>query len=206
MFLTPKELDLNQQQINEICEKLWKEVLENSKKKHSVCPECGVALGENHLNECKIKQWQKSNFNIKSPSIWKGINIGIKECYDLKLICFNTSPQVLKWTFDLNKWSVSGKPIKIAKLESIFSNLDENEIVEYKDNFGNWYLFNSTFQKSKFFSPVEIRKRKITIPQEQWGVHKTHCCSSGCKYGDKDCPVVLGLISGIPKSQYENGF
>lgn len=32
------------------------------------------------------------------------------------------------------------------------------------------------------------------IPESQWGVHKHHCCKNhGCKYGDKDCPVVLGL-------------
>jgi hypothetical protein len=25
-------------------------------------------------------------------------------------------------------------------------------------------------------------------------VHSTHCCTQhGCKYGDKDCPVVLGI-------------
>ena len=33
------------------------------------------------------------------------------------------------------------------------------------------------------------------IPKDRWGVHETHCCIiDGCKYGDKDCPVVLGLI------------
>ena len=27
------------------------------------------------------------------------------------------------------------------------------------------------------------------------GVHAAHCCKwHGCKYGDKDCPVVLGKI------------
>ena len=27
------------------------------------------------------------------------------------------------------------------------------------------------------------------------GVHVIHCCSKcGCKYGDKDCPVVLGTV------------
>ena len=27
------------------------------------------------------------------------------------------------------------------------------------------------------------------------GVHETHCCVvHGCKYGDEDCPVVLGKI------------
>ena len=27
------------------------------------------------------------------------------------------------------------------------------------------------------------------------GVHASHCCKwHGCKYGDKDCPVVLGKV------------
>jgi len=27
------------------------------------------------------------------------------------------------------------------------------------------------------------------------GVHRTHCCiKHGCKYGDRDCPVVLGKV------------
>jgi len=25
-------------------------------------------------------------------------------------------------------------------------------------------------------------------------VHSTHCCTYGCKYGDKDCPVATGTI------------
>ena len=30
--------------------------------------------------------------------------------------------------------------------------------------------------------------------KEHWGVHESHCCPKhGCKYGDADCPVVLGL-------------
>lgn len=38
-------------------------------------------------------------------------------------------------------------------------------------------------------------KLTTSIPKEQWGVHKTHCCKNhGCKYGDDDCPVVLNLI------------
>lgn len=31
-------------------------------------------------------------------------------------------------------------------------------------------------------------------PINKWGVHETHCCSShGCKYGDNDCCVELGI-------------
>jgi hypothetical protein len=29
----------------------------------------------------------------------------------------------------------------------------------------------------------------------RYGVHETHCCKThGCKYGDEDCPVVLGIV------------
>lgn len=49
----------------------------------------------------------------------------------------------------------------------------------------------------------EVRKSstaKTSIPEEEWGVHRTHCCfKHGCKYGDNDCPVVLGII----KQDYE---
>lgn len=39
-----------------------------------------------------------------------------------------------------------------------------------------------------------MNEAKCDIPKEQWGVHITHCCNEhGCKYGDKGCPVELGL-------------
>jgi hypothetical protein len=35
---------------------------------------------------------------------------------------------------------------------------------------------------------------KAMANKEHWGVHESHCCPKhGCKYGDNDCPVVLGL-------------
>jgi len=38
-------------------------------------------------------------------------------------------------------------------------------------------------------------EKTTSIPKERWGVHETHCCKRhGCKYGDEDCPVELGLI------------
>ena len=39
------------------------------------------------------------------------------------------------------------------------------------------------------------KKHKTSIDKSKFGVHKTHCCiQHGCKYGDDDCPVVLGII------------
>ena len=36
---------------------------------------------------------------------------------------------------------------------------------------------------------------KTSIPEDDWGVHESHCCSKhGCKYGDVDCPVALDII------------
>ena len=33
------------------------------------------------------------------------------------------------------------------------------------------------------------------MDKNQYGVHRTHCCiKHGCKYNDKDCPVVSGEI------------
>ena len=41
-----------------------------------------------------------------------------------------------------------------------------------------------------------IQSGRTTIPTEKWGVHESHCCKlEGCKYGAKDCPVVLGLTA-----------
>lgn len=35
---------------------------------------------------------------------------------------------------------------------------------------------------------------KALADKENWGVHESHCCPNhGCKYGDPECPVVLGL-------------
>lgn len=42
---------------------------------------------------------------------------------------------------------------------------------------------------------IRSKSATTTIPHARWDVHRTHCCfKHGCKYGDKDCPVELGLI------------
>lgn len=40
--------------------------------------------------------------------------------------------------------------------------------------------------------------RTLMRPREFESVHDSHCCPEhGCKYGDDDCPVVLGKERGI---------
>lgn len=41
---------------------------------------------------------------------------------------------------------------------------------------------------------IAMAKGKSTTPKNKWGVHEIHCCiTHGCKYGDRDCPVTMGL-------------
>jgi len=51
------------------------------------------------------------------------------------------------------------------------------------------------FERKQKEKEIAVKKGKTTIPKEKYGVHETHCCiNHGCKYGDIDCPVCLGLI------------
>lgn len=41
----------------------------------------------------------------------------------------------------------------------------------------------------------DLIENPTSIPKEKWGVHKGHCCVlHGCKYGNEDCPVTMGLV------------
>jgi len=43
--------------------------------------------------------------------------------------------------------------------------------------------------------PSNDKPVSVGISQKKYDIHRTHCCTEhGCKYGDKDCPVELGLI------------
>lgn len=49
----------------------------------------------------------------------------------------------------------------------------------------------------------------MNIPQKRQtmtniGVHATHCCKKhGCKYGDQNCPVELGIVKEVYPFQCE---
>lgn len=41
---------------------------------------------------------------------------------------------------------------------------------------------------------IKETKKKTKIPKKYFGVHENHCCViHGCKYGEKDCSVVLKI-------------
>jgi hypothetical protein len=100
MFIKPE--NLTTEQINEICEKLWKEELLH----YSDCPDCGVNPNQQHLNNCDVARCticgrQKLGCDCEKGEndIWEGIWPGIKKCYENKLICFDTV--TLQWMFNL---------------------------------------------------------------------------------------------------------
>ena len=110
MFLTAKDLGLSQHEVNKINERLWKE-----REPLGKCPDCQVNPGEIHLKGCDVAHClncgQQTIFwdcceNIEND-IWSGLWPGVKECYEQKLICFDTckypsSNEYIGWCFDLN--------------------------------------------------------------------------------------------------------
>jgi hypothetical protein len=116
MFLTTQEKKLSQKEIDQICEKLW------SEEKISNCPDCGVKPGEVHGPNCDISRcincgeqtiFEDCCENIQYD-IWSGKWPGVKECYENKLICYDTCQWPdgsgdIGWCFDLNEWARTGR-------------------------------------------------------------------------------------------------
>jgi len=51
------------------------------------------------------------------------------------------------------------------------------------------------YDEIRKFEETAASLYQTTKTRKEWGVHRTHCCSKhGCKYGDADCPVAIGLI------------
>jgi len=101
MFLTPEQENLTQEKIKEICEVLW------DKECETVCPDCGVKPGEQHDGYCDVARCTACGGQLLScecedgkADVWSGLWPGVKECYERKLIAFDTISG--KWCFDLN--------------------------------------------------------------------------------------------------------
>jgi hypothetical protein len=51
------------------------------------------------------------------------------------------------------------------------------------------------WEENRAKKELAASKGETTIPEDDWGVHRTHCCNKhGCKYGDPDCPVEINLL------------
>jgi hypothetical protein len=105
MFYTPEQKGLNAAQIDEICEKLWKEYSGELKN----CHDCGAKPGEQHEEGCDVARCtscggQRLACDCKDgeTDVWAGMWPGIKECYEQKLICFAEHCGINQWRFDLN--------------------------------------------------------------------------------------------------------
>lgn len=59
------------------------------------------------------------------------------------------------------------------------------------------------FEEREKLKVEAVKNNTSTIPKTEWDVHETHCCSEhGCKYGDIDCPVEIGLIKQRYKCEF----
>jgi len=105
-FYTPKQKGLTPDEIEVICERLWKEAQEEA----DTCPDCGVKGGSKHQYGCDIARCVNCggqaiycDCNKPEEDIWSGIYPGYKECYEKKLICYHDFDMYENhWSFDLN--------------------------------------------------------------------------------------------------------
>lgn len=113
-WVKPKDMGLNDDQINEICERLYSEEMESASK---CCHDCGAKPGEAHdvncdVARCKVCGGQRLQCDCEGGDgdIWTGLWPGVKECYERKLIVFwegdkHSAINSVKnsyWCFDLN--------------------------------------------------------------------------------------------------------
>lgn len=104
MWKSIYKFGLSQEDIDQIIEDLW---IEQSQTRP--CPDCGVEPNQTHLVDCDVERCtecggQKLSCGCKTDTFekWSGIWPGIKECYELKLVCcFNDDRE---WQFDLNEY------------------------------------------------------------------------------------------------------
>jgi hypothetical protein len=93
---------------------------EETKDPNRKCPDCQVSIGMPHLkgtgfggpmDECDIAHCLNTGIQRLQcgcrkcgDDIWTGLWPGVKECYDLKLVCFDTATTSIM--FDLNAASI----------------------------------------------------------------------------------------------------
>lgn len=106
MFYTPEEMGIFPEKVNEIVEQLWKEEQVRN------CPDCAVKPNTQHKFGCDVAQCKVCGLQAigcdceyAEPDMWTGIWPGIKECYEQKLICFDSITN--HWRFDLNTLAVN---------------------------------------------------------------------------------------------------
>jgi len=99
--------NLSETQIDLICVDLFQKELANI---HN-CHDCNAEPNQKHLANCDVVRCSICGGQLLScscedgqPDIWTGLWPGVKECYEKKLICFNTMKQ--EYIFDLNELAI----------------------------------------------------------------------------------------------------
>lgn len=94
---------LSENEIKEIAEELWKK-----QTKRERCPDCGVTIGEEHLDGCDVARCDicggqaiSCGHTEENHDKWDGLWPGTRECYERKLIC--CWGETRDWTWDLNE-------------------------------------------------------------------------------------------------------
>jgi len=89
------------------------------------------------------------------------------------------------------EWEVKGD-FEFDTLEDL--DLFKNKLIEAWEYASDTPISVETFEEIRE-RDIKSRPKTTEIPENEWGVHITHCCvDHGCKYGYDDCPVYLGIV------------
>jgi len=107
MWITPKEGELTDQELTDICDKLKQDAIDNI----STCHDCGADPFHLHMVGCDVERCAECGgqrigceCDSKKRLPWTGIWPGYLECHELQLICkWNEDGD---WRFDLNTLSI----------------------------------------------------------------------------------------------------
>lgn len=99
-------MGLTPEQTQGILNQLFHDAQQNASRQ---CPDCGVKPGEAHVDGCDVARCQECGgqaiscgHKSKNIDVWHGLWPGTKECFDQKLICYDTNFK--QWMFDYNTY------------------------------------------------------------------------------------------------------
>jgi len=87
----------------------------------------------------------------------------------------------------------NNKYIEIVKFVELMNPamIEQFQRHDYRSMYEIWQML----RKELGLAHQLFEQINAVVPKEKYGVHASHCCKEhGCKYGNSNCPVELGLI------------
>ena len=141
-------------------------------------------------NKCKKSNDEIQNIIISYIKEVSGLN-EIDEKYHKEIINRTDFIYANKHSYYNNYTLYTLYEILIKEIEEFKT----NDIISEQQFIDAQFLIKK-YLKQKLREEKNLgRSNTTTIPESDFGVHTSHCCfEHGCKYGNPECPVELGIV------------